>query len=370
MINFFRPIRPLLRGWVVALVVFGLVAVAISTQFISLTQAPLAVAVRSSVRDWVPWIVLAPLLFRLTDRFPLALRPDARRWLLHLSVGGMVILLTLLWKEALHPGFRPGPGGPMRRGAMGRPPPPPPGARQPHGPRRPGHFFDLLYIGTFQLPVYLMILSAAHAVLFYRRDQERAESLARARLDVLTAQLQPHFLFNTLNTIAELVHEDPNRADTMITALSEMLRLTLDAKAEALVPLQHEKEFIERYLAIMQMRFGERVRYQCEIAEAAGSVLVPRFLLQPLVENAIKHGLDPKPEGGTITIRAERAEGFLRITVHDDGVGYAPKENGREGMGLANTRARLHALYGEAASVAVKGENGTAVEIVLPERSA
>ena len=101
-----------------------------------------------------------------------------------------------------------------------------------------------------------MIISAAHATLFYRRDRDREASLARARLDVLTTQLQPHFLFNTLNTIAELVHEDPHRADEMITALSEMLRLTLDANATQFVPLQSEMEFIDRYVSIMQTRFA------------------------------------------------------------------------------------------------------------------
>ena len=147
-----------------------------------------------------------------------------------------------------------------------------------------------------------MIVSGAHAALFFRRDEQRAASLARARLEVLKGQLQPHFLFNTLNVIAELVHEDPEKADAMITALSDMLRLTLDSASEQLVPLEREMEFVERYFAIMQIRLGERLRYECNIEPAARGALVPPFLLQPLVENAILHGIEPIPAGGAVTI--------------------------------------------------------------------
>lgn len=215
-----------------------------------------------------------------------------------------------------------------------------------------------------------MIVSAAHAHLFYRRDREREASLTRARLDVLTAQLQPHFLFNTLNTIAELVHEDPNQADAMITALSEMLRLTLDANAAQLVPLKHETAFIERYFAIMQMRFGERLQYDCDIADDARNAVVPRFLLQPLVENAIRHGLYPKPEGGKVTICDAVVADMLRIQIRDDGVGLPEMGTKREGLGLGNTRARLHGLFGDDASVNVRDIGGVEVEVILPYRPA
>lgn len=228
------------------------------------------------------------------------------------------------------------------------------------------HHIDLVYIGTFQLPLYLMIMSAAHAALFYRRDREREASLAKARLHVLTMQLQPHFLFNTLNMIAELVHEDPPKADAMITSLSEMLRLTLDANAAELVPLQQEAQFIERYFAIMQMRFGERLQYLCEIAPEARAALVPPFLLQPLVENAIRHGLDPTPAGGTVTIRAAIAGERLVISVRDTGVGLSEGAPPSEGIGLRNTRERLRQLFGPAASVTLKNGRGLEVEVALP----
>ncbi len=367
--NFLLPFRPLLKGWLICGAVFGLVAFALSAQFLATTHGPLAVALRSSARDWAPWIVLTPLLFRLTNRFPFGRLRWRSRLALHLGVCALVIVLCHGWKEAIDPRFRAAPGGPR---SAGRPPPPPAGPPpwDRTGPRVPRPMLDLVYLATFQLPIYFMIVCAAHASLYYRRDRERAASLTRARLDVLTAQLQPHFLFNTLNMIAELVHEDPNRADAMITALSEMLRLTLDAKAASLVPLDHETAFVERYFAIMRMRFGERLRYECQIDEAARTAVVPRFLLQPLVENAIRHGLDPRPEGGTVKVRARITGDMLEIVVSDDGVGLPAKASGREGLGLSNTRARLEELFGDDASIAVRDEGGVIVDVILPYRAA
>ncbi len=311
-------------------------------------------------------MVLAPLLFRYTNRFPFDRQQWRPRLALHLAAGAAVILLLHGWKAWVDPRFVAGPGGPPPRMDERETSAPAPGFRPPLG-RRP--VWDLVYLGTFQLPIYLMIICAAHAALFYRRDRDRESSLTKARLEALTAQLQPHFLFNTLNTIAELVHEDPDRADAMITALSEMLRLTLDVKAAALVPLQHETAFIERYFRIMQMRFGERLKYECEIEPRAHAGMVPRFILQPLVENAIRHGLDPKPAGGVVRISGRVEHGRLHLSVSDNGVGLAEPAL-REGLGLANTRARLHEFFQGAATVTVREENGVVVEVTLPYRIA
>lgn len=186
----------------------------------------------------------------------------------------------------------------------------------------------------------------------------------------MTTQLQPHFLFNTLNTIAELVHEDPNKADAMITAVSEMLRLTLDANATELVPLQRETQFIERYFAVMQARFGDRLQYDCDITPAARLGLVPPFLLQPLVENAIKHGLEPKSGGGQVIICGEVIGQMLIVSVHDDGVGLPDGNPKRAGLGLTNTRERLRQIYGDSATVVIRNGNGVTVEVTMPFRSA
>lgn len=213
-----------------------------------------------------------------------------------------------------------------------------------------------------------MIVSGAHAALFFRRDQQRAASLARARLDALRSQLQPHFLFNTLNVIAELVHEDAEKADAMITALSDMLRLTLDSASEQLIPLEREIEFVERYFAIMRTRLGDRLRYDCHIPLSAQMALVPPFLLQPLVENAILHGIEPVPAGGVVTIRARVNDDSLHLSVADNGIGMETPP-AREGIGLANTRARLQELFGSAAQVTLTNGSGVTVEVTLPFRT-
>ena len=213
-----------------------------------------------------------------------------------------------------------------------------------------------------------MIISGAHAAVFFRRDQQRAASLAEARLHVLRSQLQPHFLFNTLNVIAELVHQDAEKADTMITALSDMLRLTLDSGADQFVTLGREMEFTEQYVAIMQIRFGERLHYESDIASEAREALVPPFFLQPLVENAILHGIEPKPGGGTVSVRGWMDRGKLRVTVADNGIGLTAAHP-QEGVGLSNTRARLQELFAGDATVSLTSGKGVTVVVMLPFRS-
>jgi sensor histidine kinase YesM len=231
-------------------------------------------------------------------------------------------------------------------------------------------FFDMFGFMSFELPIYLMILMGAHAMLFYRRDQERAASLARARLDALRMQLQPHFLFNTLNTIGGLVYEDPQKADAILTALSDLLRMSLETSRETELPLSREMEFVERYLAIMHARFEERVRFQIELEPEVRDALVPPMLLQPIVENAVEHGLQPKPAGGVVTVKASRREGSVRLEVRDDGVGLPASTSTKEGVGLQNTRARLRELYGDDATLELRNDSGTTVEILIPFRLA
>jgi LytS/YehU family sensor histidine kinase len=320
------------------------------------------------VRDWLTWVVVTPLLFRLADRFPLGRSKLGSRLTLY-SVATMVVLsLCIAFESLIDPGFHPNqspPGPGFSRGEHRDRAASDPGKSQPNHPHT-HPTVNLVRLGTFQLPLYLMIISAAHASVFYTRDRERAVSLARARLDVLTAQLQPHFLFNTLNMIAELVHEDQNKADAMITALSEMLRLTLNANATDLVPLGDEARFIERYFKIMQARFGARLQYECDITAAARRGLVPPFLLQPLVENSIRHGLEGLKAGGKVTIRGEVKNKLLHVLVQDNGAGLSATNVKPEGLGLTNTRERLRQLFGDSASLTIKQCEGVTVEMSLP----
>jgi LytS/YehU family sensor histidine kinase len=185
-------------------------------------------------------------------------------------------------------------------------------------------------------------------------------------------QLQPHFLFNTLNTIAELVHSDPNAADCMITGLSDLLRLTLDLGPTQEISLDAELELLRRYLDIKQARFADRLRVTIQVDEGTRSACVPVLLLQPLVENAIRHGLAEHLSAGRIEVVASRQDSRLLITVTDDGPGPAtPAASGRQQVGLGNTRARLEALYGphQRLDLAHAAPRGARVSLEIPFRT-
>jgi two-component sensor histidine kinase len=282
------------------------------------------------------------------------------------------------------PGDRFGPDGPDGRFGRGR--------GFPGGPENPdpsflnnlrrdffGAFGPFALRGNFGLAIYLIVLSAAHALGFYRRAKERdlqavelAASLTRAKLDALRLQLQPHFLFNTLNAISTLVHRDANQADELIGDLSDLLRLSL-LTTDHEVPLARELELLDRYLAIEQTRLGDRLKIVRDIDPAATAALVPTFVLQPLAENSIRHGLEPRGAGGTITITARATAQTITLAVADDGVGLSADQlSARRGIGLANTEARLQALHGSAAKLDLitPPEGGLRVELTLPFKTA
>lgn len=211
----------------------------------------------------------------------------------------------------------------------------------------------------------VLLLACAGAVATYatrwqerltRRYAEAAHASERlqtrldhAQLQALKLQLQPHFLFNTLNTITALVHRDPHAAERMVSGLSELLRFSLGTAGEQEVPLERELEVTRHYLDIQQVRFQDRLSVSFDVDADAPRAWVPSLLLQPLVENAIQHGLAPRAAAGRITIAARRKDGVLALEVSDDGVGEPPASPPRrEGVGLGNSRARLQSLYGEA----------------------
>jgi two-component sensor histidine kinase len=187
------------------------------------------------------------------------------------------------------------------------------------------------------------------AVSFERAALEREQleaRLARSQLQSLKLQLHPHFLFNTLNTITALIHTNPDAAERMISELSELLRISLNAASEQEVPLARELEVLGHYLEIQRIRFQDRLTVDFRIDEEARPALVPALVLQPLVENAIRHGIAPRASPGRIEVIAERNYEMLELTVNDNGVGEDPRRAHRDGVGLGNTRARLRSLYG------------------------
>jgi len=429
--------------WIVLMLVF---AVLIQVAGFSSWQE----ALTFSATNWLPWMVLGPVVFWLGRRFPFERGHLWRAVPVHL-VACAVCCFALLWMSAY---FAPWPRGGRMSSGDARPPwerrepapiaegsaidrsvrerrerpkvervesgvdsavtglsasgPTSPRADRMMGERvgkdgrggfrgtssgsggpggmRPGfmglvwpHYSAIVLRVNVGAAVYLIIASVAHAFSYYRRAQQReteaialTAGLARAKLDALRLQLQPHFLFNTLNAISTLVHRDPAAADELIGDLSELLRLSLQT-ADHEVPLARELELLDCYLAIEQIRLGDRLRIVRAIDPQARTALVPTFVLQPLAENAIRHGIEPRLAPGTLTIRADLANGSLRLVVSDDGVGLKSTgtASGRRGIGIANTEQRLHALHGDSARLELTAPEagGVRVEIVLPIRT-
>jgi signal transduction histidine kinase len=194
---------------------------------------------------------------------------------------------------------------------------------------------------TFNVLVYAMVAGLYHAWRATRLEMQ----LVQARLDALVGQLQPHFLFNTLHTISAFVLEDPKQANRMITRLSELLRQSFNRERGPLVTLEEELELLDHYVAIQEARFGDRLRVTFRVDPRAAAAVVPTLLLQPLVENAIRHGVVPKGNVAEISIAAVREGDRLHLEVRDNGPGLNGSTGGG-GLGLANTRARLQELYG------------------------
>src|SRR5438445_3771082 len=207
---------------------------------------------------------------------------------------------------------------------------------------------------VYNLLIYWVIVSISHTAEYYRKYQERElgaaeleKRLAQAKLQALQMQLNPHFLFNTLHAISSLMHKEVGAADRMITRLSDLMRYALESTDAQEVPLRQELDFLSRYLEIEQTRFGDRLNVQMDIAPDTLDALVPNLVLQPLVENAIRHGIEPRAKPGRIALRARRENEKLKLELRDNGVGLSPDRELEEGVGLSNTRARLRQLYGE-----------------------
>ena len=221
-----------------------------------------------------------------------------------------------------------------------------------------------------------IVIGLVHALLASERAQaqerlaaELQARLAQARLDAIAAQLNPHFLFNALNSIAELVHHDAERADRMLVGLSALLRRSLDSSRQQWVSLREELALLAQYLDIEKVRLGERMQVQWHVAEDCLDEPVPPLLLQPLVENAVVHAIARRIRPGGVRIGAGLVAGALWLEVEDDGAEGLPDSEGN-GIGLANTRARLQALYGGDALLAIDATStgGTRVRLRLPRR--
>jgi two-component system, LytTR family, sensor kinase len=246
-------------------------------------------------------------------------------------------------------------------------------------PRTPGLVRDvfLLFLSD-DLFMYFPIVAGAmgFAAFAQARDREMAQSalraqLAGAELEILKMQLHPHFLFNTLQAISTLVGKDPQAAKRMIGLLADLLRAAIDHTGEQEAPLRDELDLLDRYVQIEQVRFGERLRVEFDIDGETLGCLVPSLLMQPLVENAIRHGARAAEGNGVVTVRSRREGEYLRIAVEDNGPGMPhPESRPGNGLGLENTRARLTRLYGAQHRLELSNRSGggLAVAIELPAR--
>ena len=303
-----------------------------------------ALSFERSLSEWWLWALLTPLVVWLARRFPVQRGVAARNGALHVL---FAIVIAAAKTAADRVVFA------MITG-----------------------FWMYLLATTLALNmvIYGAIVTVAHGVEYYRRSREREQleaRLAETRLQLLSVQLQPHFLFNTLNTIAEMVHLDADRADYMITSLSDLLRRALALGATQEITLDEELSLLSRYLDIQRVRFGDRLQVTCRIADEVRAAAVPVLLLQPLVENAIQHGLSARTAAGRIEIDARRMAGRLAITIDDDGPGVNVEAlTGRERLGLGNTRARLQALYGDDQRLALTNghQGGARLSLEIPLR--
>jgi signal transduction histidine kinase len=251
---------------------------------------------------------------------------------------------------------------------------------------KPVGFLHLL-LGEIHLDIatYWIVVALVHWRESRRRLHEREREaarlalqasqletrLARAQLDSLKMQLQPHFLFNTLHSVSALIHEDDEAADLMIARLSDFLRLVIEHAGAQEVALVEELEFLHRYLEIQQVRFQNRLRVSIDVAPETLDAMVPNLVLQPLVENAIRHAVESRAAGGRVEVAATREGEILRLTVRDDGPGLGPGAPVGAGLGIPNTRARLEHLYGDRQRLEIVNHpaEGVLVTITMPWRT-
>jgi signal transduction histidine kinase len=316
-------------------------------------------AISITLGDWYVWALLSLPIIWFARRFPIHRRNCGKLLVIHTTASAGVCVLYILARAGI---------GQLQGPLVGL-------------PTTFGGAVEKLFLknSLFNLLVYWVIAAVSHAFDYYRKFHEREwrtaeleRRLTQAKLMALRMQLNPHFLFNTLHTISALMHKDVEAADTMIARLSELLRLALENTDANEVTLRQELDFLRRYLEIEQTRFGERLAVRLEVAPDTLDTLVPNLILQPLVENAIRHGIEPHAQPGVIEIHARREQHQLQLQVRDNGSGLASAQQLNEGVGLGNTRARLQQLYGPAHqfSLTQAQEGGLCVTLRLPFRRA
>ncbi|MEM9017104.1 MAG: histidine kinase [Verrucomicrobiota bacterium] len=336
-----------------------------------------ALALVRVIRDWIPWVAIGPIVWWLAKRYPLFNGFRIRNVFVHLVASiSLVIVAESMVAFAIHPmtqslvaelrsEARPREN---RRGAPRRPPP---------GPYEL-HPTALARKGSTWLPLYWVLVFLTSTIQQRRQSLVRKQrglalerDLVSAQLEALQNRLQPHFLFNALNSVSTLVRIDPDKAEEMIDRLSGLLRNVLATGDKQRIPLRDELDLLRDYLSIESVRFSDRLTVEESIDDSVLDFMVPPLLLQPIAENAVKHGIEPKSEPSTLKVGCSLSDSdTLRLSIEDDGIGMgsASSAGSGSGVGHANIRSRLGALYGEEAQLTISDlpDGGTRVEITLP----
>ncbi|HZR66403.1 MAG TPA: histidine kinase [Terriglobales bacterium] len=311
--------------------------------------------------EWVPIALATPLIVSLARSYPPTRLRSLKTWIVHVPTCCVVCLASSLWiagfEQVLNPWATPtGPG--------------------PFLPRVSYRFWSGL-VSYFVL--YVAVLGISYALdskeRLAREQTETARlsaALSSAQLNALRLQIEPHFLFNTLNAIAGLIREGQGEAATnMLAGLSDFLRRVVEDTKSQEIPLSEEMEFLHRYLEIQKTRFAERLLITVQVPDELLESQVPSFILQPMVENAIRHGIAKRVQGGELRISASRLNGMMTLRIYNDGPPLAPaQQNGQSGIGIANVRSRLETLYGSSFQFSLKnhGPHGVEAVISLPFR--
>jgi two-component system LytT family sensor kinase len=305
--------------------------------------------------SWLPWMLATPFVISLAERHAIFRGTTVRTAAVHLAAFATISLVAEAWFSVLQTLFNPW-GYPDRPTFMDA--------------WRTSFLFQIL---TF-LIVYALILTFTYAMdareTMARQMMETArlsEELARSQLAALRQQIEPHFMFNTLNSITGLVRDDKNDAAvSMIVGLSEFLRRALENSHRSQVTLQEEVEYLQRYLDIQKVRFGARLQVKVDIPAELLRAQVPNLLLQPLVENAIKHGIAKRAAGGTVRVTGAHLNGTLFLSIYNDGPDFPTDERAtRPGVGISNLRTRLQILHGTESELQLKHADTGGVEVVV-----
>jgi two-component sensor histidine kinase len=299
---------------------------------------------RSNPEFVVTWVVATPLILWSAVRLPLV----TDRWARHLAIHAVsatvfIVGTNVAWCVVKYPGLA---GECTARNILG--------------------VFHIAFL------VYFLIVALGQLGVWAAERREHREQLAEVQLRALQTQLQPHFLYNTLNTVSALVLTNRNaEAVEVIHRLGELLRRLLTPSDEHEIPVADEMRFVEEYLGVERVRFSDRLRVSCTVEPGLDAALVPRFILLPIVENAIRHGIAPLAHGGRVDVTVSRAHDRVRLVVTDNGVGFRHAGPRGLGTGLENTRRRLAHLYGDRGALVVRPieRGGTDVVIELPHHT-